>query len=100
MPESWTAITTSERPVSLRHAISTLIPLTPKSSFALALIVGSGGRCWQKFVLAYFHFSPLQLVELPLISFASGMHPGGSEDESQRLGLAGYGKGASAAGAR
>ena len=33
MPESWTAITTSERPVSFRHAISTLMPVTPKSSF-------------------------------------------------------------------
>ena len=57
MPESWTAMTTSERPVSRRHATSMLIPLTPKSSFALAFTTGS---VVQKFVLAYFHFSPLQ----------------------------------------
>src|ERR1700752_3764248 len=56
-PESCTAITTSERPVSRRQAISTLIPVTPKSSFGLRFTIGS---VEQKLVLAYFHFSPLQ----------------------------------------
>src|ERR1041384_388228 len=94
IPESWTAITTSGRPVSIRHAMSTLIPVTPKSSFALALTVAS---VLQKFVLAYFHFSPLQAPGPPLISFASGMQPGGFPELSQRFGSAGYGNSARAA---
>src|SRR3989442_5504206 len=97
MPESCTAMTTSGRPVSSRHAISTLMPLTPKSSFALALTAGS---IVQKFVLAYFHFSPLQLPAPPLISLASGMHPSGMPDLSHRLGSAGYGNSALAGVAR
>ncbi len=84
-PESWTAITTSERPVSFRQAISTLMPVTPKSSLALRF---TNGSVLQKLVLAYFHFSPLQLPAAPLISLASGMHPSGRPDESQRLGWA------------
>jgi len=46
-----------------------LIPLTPFSSLALAFTTGS---VVQKFVLAYFHFSPLQLPAAPLISLGSG----------------------------
>src|SRR5207237_6828206 len=94
IPESCTAMTTSGRPVSTRQAISTLIPLTPFSSFALPRTTGS---VVQKFVLAYFHFSPLQPPAAPLISFASGMQPSGMPELSQRFGLAGYGKSARAA---
>src|SRR5207253_1794205 len=97
IPESCTAITTSGRPVSRRQAISMLIPLTPWSSFVLPVTAGS---VVQKFVLAYFHFSPLQLPALPLISFASGMHPSGMPELSQRFGSAGYGSSARAASAQ
>src|SRR5439155_23618991 len=76
IPESRTAITTSGRPVSSRHAISTLMPLTPKSSFGLPSTVGS---VVHTLVLANFHISPLQ----PLISLGSGMQPGGLPEESQ-----------------
>src|SRR5438876_5711926 len=88
IPESCTAITTSGRPVSRRHAISTLIPLTPRSSFGLPSTAGS---VVQKLVLAYFHFSPLQLPAPPLISLGSGMQPSGRPELSQRFGLAGNG---------
>src|SRR2546426_10579499 len=97
IPESCTAITTSGRPVSRRQAISMLIPLTPWSSFVLPVTAGS---VVQKFVLAYFHFSPLQLPALPLISFASGMHPSGMPELSQRFGSAGDGSSARAASAQ
>src|SRR6185369_16069808 len=98
IPESWTAITTSGRPVSMRHEISMLMPVTPKSSFGLAFTLAS---VEQKFVLAYFHFSPLHAPGMPLISFGSAMHPGGFPDESQRLGSATKGNSARAmAGAR
>src|SRR5438067_1740758 len=93
MPESCTAMTTSGRPVSLRQAISTLMPLTPFSSLALALTSGS---LVQALVLAFFHMSPLH----PLISFASGTQPSGIPELSQRFGLAGYGKSARAAPAK
>src|SRR6267142_771835 len=93
IPESCTAITTSGRPVWTRQAMSTLIPVTPKSSCELAFTVAS---VLQKLVLAYFHLSPLQAPGAPLISFASGMHPGGLPDESQRFGSAGYGNSARA----
>src|SRR5437870_11589483 len=93
IPESCTAISTSGRPVSRRHAISMLIPLTPRSSFGLAFTTGS---VVQKFVLAYFHFSPLQLPAAPLISLGSGMQPSGSPELSQRLGLARKGSSAPA----
>src|SRR5213593_1611715 len=96
IPESCTAISTSGRPVSRRQAISMLIPLTPRSSFPLPVTAGS---VVQKFVLAYFHFSPLQLPALPLISFASGMHPSGLPELSQRFRSAGYGNSARAASA-
>ena len=82
MPESCTAMTTSGRPVSLRQAISTLMPLTPRSSFGLPSTVGS---VVQKLVLANFHLLPLQLPADPLISFASGMQPTGMPEESQRF---------------
>src|SRR5438093_6993593 len=88
IPESCTAISTSGRPVSRRHAISMLIPLTPRSSFGLAFTAGS---VVQKFVLAYFHFSPLQLPAPPLISFGSGMQPSGRPELSQRFGSFGNG---------
>ena len=93
MPESCTAIRTSGRPVSRRQAISTLIPLTPFSSLALAFTAGS---VVQKFVLAYFHFSPLQLPAPPLISLGSGMHPSGMPEVSQRFGFAAKGSSAAA----
>src|SRR5439155_27325204 len=93
IPESCTAITTSGRPVSRRHAISTLMPLTPLSSLALAFTTGS---VVQKFVLAYFHFSPLQLPAAPLISLGSGMHPSGMPEVSQRFGFAAKGSSAAA----
>src|SRR3989442_648793 len=93
IPESCTAITTSGRPVSLRQAISTLIPLTPLSSFELDSTTGS---VVQTFVLAYFHFSPLQVPAAPLISLGSGMQPSGSPELSQRLGLARNGSSAPA----
>src|SRR6266478_2330930 len=97
IPESWTAIRTSGRPVSTRHEISTLIPVTPKSSLALLFTLAS---VLQKFVLAYFHFSPLHAPGMPLISFGSAMQPGGlAPDTSQRLGLAANGNSARAAGA-
>src|SRR6185503_3219078 len=95
-PESCTAITTSERPVSFRQAISTLIPVTPKSSLALRFTSGS---VLQKLVLAYFHFSPLQLPAAPLISFGNGMQPRGRPDVLQRFGCARNGNSARAAGA-
>jgi len=93
MPESWTAITTSGRPVSARQAISTLMPLTPKSSFALLFTIGS---VVQKLVLAYFHFWPLQLPAAPLISLGSGMQPAGSPELSHRFGSATKGSSARA----
>src|SRR6266478_2747243 len=97
IPESWTAIRTSGRPVSTRHEISTLMPVTPKSSLELLLTLAS---VLQKFVLAYFHFSPLHAPGMPLISFGSAMQPGGlAPDTSQRLGLAANGNSARAAGA-
>src|SRR5690242_6879020 len=82
MPESWTAITTSGRPVSTRQATSTLMPVTPRSSFVLELTTGS---VLQKFVLAYFHLLPLQVPGSPLISFASGTQFAGMADVSQRV---------------
>src|SRR5688572_16385797 len=92
-PESWTAMTTSERPVDRRHAVSTCMPLTPKSSFALRLISGS---VVQKFVLAYFHLLSLQLPAAPVISFGSGMQPSGLPEVSQRFGFARKGNSARA----
>src|SRR5439155_12002539 len=72
-------------------------PVTPKSSLALELTLAS---VLQKFVLAYFHFSPLNAPGMPLISFGSAMQPGGfAPDTSQRLGLAANGNSACAAGA-
>src|SRR5712692_2995323 len=82
MPESCTAMTTSGRPVARRQAMSTLMPLLPLSSFALPVTTGS---VVQKFVLAYFHFWPLQLPAAPLISFGSAMQPAGSPELSQRV---------------
>src|SRR6185369_15877881 len=97
IPESWTAMTTSDRPVSTRHEISMLMPVTPKSSLALEFTLAS---VEQKFVLAYFHFSPLHAPGIPLISFGSAMQPGGlAPDTSQRLALATNGNSARAAGA-
>src|SRR5439155_17849840 len=93
MPESWTAMTTSGRPVSARQAISTLMPLTPKSSFALPFTSES---VVQKFVLAFFHLSPLQLPAAPLISLGSGMQPAGSPELSHRFGSATKGNSARA----
>src|SRR5207245_3494887 len=93
MPESCTAISTSGRPVSRRQAISMLIPLTPWTSFALPVTAGS---VVQKFVLAYFHFSPLQLPAPPLISFGSGIQPTGRPELLQRFGLAAKGNSARA----
>src|SRR6185295_11170366 len=84
-PESWTAITTSDRPVWVRHAVSTLMPVTPMSSFGLAFTSRS---VEQKLVLAYFHFSPLQEPAAPFNSFGSGMQPRGSPEVSHRFGLA------------
>src|SRR5881296_4671340 len=95
IPESCTAISTSGRPVSRRQAISMLIPLTPWSSFVLPVTAGS---VVQKFVLAYFHFLPLQLPALPLISFASGMHSSALPELWQRFRSAGSGNQAGAAG--
>ena len=89
IPESSTAITTSGRPVSSRHAVSTLMPLTPKSSFGLFSTVGS---VVHTLVLANFHISPLQ----PLISLGSGMQPGGLPEESQRFASAWNGNSARA----
>src|SRR5207244_9805977 len=88
-----TAISTSGRPVSIRQATSMLIPLTPRTSFALPFTAGS---VVQKFVLAYFHFSPLQLPAPPLISFGSGIQPTGRPELLQRFGLAAKGNSARA----
>src|SRR3954470_9588920 len=84
-PESWTAISTSERPVCVRHAVSTLMPLTPFSSCGLARMSGSDV---QKLVLAYFHFSPLHAPAPPESSFGSAMQPTGSPEVSHRFGSA------------
>src|SRR5258705_2952527 len=92
-PESCTAIRTSERPVSVRHAVSRLIPVTPKSSFGLALTTGS---VEQNLVLAYFHLLPLQLPAAPLSSLGSGMHEGGFAELSHRFGSARNGNSARA----
>src|SRR5947207_9043343 len=75
IPESSTAITTSGRPVSSRHAVSTLMPLTPKSSFGLFITVGS---VVHTLVLANIHISPLQ----PLISLFGGSEQGGLCEDS------------------
>src|SRR4051795_12365279 len=96
-PESWTAISTSERPVWVRHAVSMLMPLTPFSSCGLASTTGS---VVQKLVLAYFHLVPLHAPAPPESSFGSGMHPTGSPEVSQRLGSARNGKSACARVAR
>src|SRR6185503_15835116 len=93
-PESCTAMSTSERPVCVRHAVSTLMPVTPKSSLALRFTIGS---VEQKLVLAYFHLLPLQLPAAPVISFGSGMQRGGLADVSQRFGSARNGNSARAA---
>src|SRR2546427_9733552 len=85
MPESCTAIRTSGRPVSRRHAISMLMPLTPFSSLALAFTAGSVG---QKVVLADFHFSPLQLPAPPPLSLGRGVDPGGIPPVVATVGVA------------
>src|SRR5437016_3697116 len=76
--------------------MSSTYPLPSSSTPLEKSRIRSSGSVVQKFVLAYFHFSPLQLPAAPLISLGSGMQPSGSPELSQRLGLARKGSSAPA----